>query len=106
LTKTELSIRVEVPLKGKKGESSIFCVAQKHSLLRIHHTSVSQRWPDLSTGVREFMRAYVCKSSIHMEVLVLFLKNTTISILVRNSWTDHKCKHYTVHCLMHNLLSH
>jgi hypothetical protein len=41
LTKMELRIRVEVPLKDKKEESFIYCIAQKHILLRIHHISSS-----------------------------------------------------------------
>lgn len=51
LTELELRIRVEVPLKDRKGESFICCVAHKHILLKIHHISFSQRWPDLSTSV-------------------------------------------------------
>lgn len=82
LTEMELRINVEVPLKDRKGESFICCVAQKHILLRNHHISFSkngQIWALVCAC------AYVCKSGINMDVLVLFLKNTSVSVLVRNS---------------------
>jgi len=82
LTEMELRIRVEVPLNNTKRESFICCVAEEYILLRNHHISFSQRWPDLSTSV---CMCYVCKSSNHLDVLVLFLKNTSVSVLVRNS---------------------